>query len=186
MPVLFLMHPRVLLALLATKTHCWLLENVLSPRIQRAIPQWSFPGSTSAQGYSSPHTGPCIHLCWVPGDSFLMISPPCRGPSEGLHGPLGYWSLIPALCHDWTHREDICEFVQVIGEVKQYGTSTELWGHHQWQTSRETAILITTPWDLPFSWFLIHFTVHSSNPHFLSFPMRMLWETVPKALLKSR
>lgn len=39
---------------------------------------------------------------------------------------------------------------------------------------------------LPDSQFLIHLTVRMSIPHFLSEPMRMLWEKVSKVLLKSR
>jgi len=50
----------------------------------------------------------------------------------------------------------------------------------------DSELLITTLWVLPFSQFSIHLTDHSSSLHFLSFPRRILWETVSKALLKSR
>ncbi|KAK1197403.1 TENS3 protein, partial [Pygoscelis papua] len=46
--------------------------------------------------------------------------------------------------------------------------------------------LITSLWAQPFSQFSIHLTVHLSNPCFVSLFMRMLWETMIKALLKSR
>lgn len=42
---------------------------------------------------------------------------------------------------------------------------------HQW----------SQPSELSFSQFSIHFTVHSSNPHLLILPMRMLWERMSKA-----
>ena len=34
---------------------------------------------------------------------------------------------------------------------------------------------MTTLWVLPFSQFSVHLTDHSSSPHFLSFPRRILW-----------
>lgn len=47
-------------------------------------------------------------------------------------------------------------------------------------------LLITTLSAWQFSQFSHHLTVHLSNPYFISLSIRMLQETVPKALLKSR
>ncbi|KAK4811148.1 hypothetical protein QYF61_019779 [Mycteria americana] len=46
--------------------------------------------------------------------------------------------------------------------------------------------LITTPWARTFSQFSIHLAVCSSSPYINSFSMRILWERVSKAFLKSR
>ena len=71
--------------------------------------------------------------------------------------------------------------------LNKTGSSTSHWEHYlSTDLQLDSALMITTLWALPVSKFSIHLTVHSSIPHFLSLSTRMLWETVSKALLKSK
>ena len=66
-------------------------------------------------------------------------------------------------------------------------SSTDPWGTLlKADLQLDSVPLLTTLLDWPVSQFLIQFTVHSSIPHFLIFIIRMVWETVSNALLKSR
>lgn len=119
-------------------------------------------------------------LCWSFGLLLLKFSI--------LHLPLvGHWiSLCPAL--------QPIKLLNAHQRLRQYCTISKLaegtlyplmgWKRptQKWSLGSppttgfllDFTLLIMTFWDLPFSQLLIHLTVHSSNPHFLSLPMRML------------
>lgn len=74
-----------------------------------------------------------------------------------------------------------CAFIQVINEkLNNTGPSTGSWGTPLAAGFQPDSVL---HWALPF---LIFLAVHLYYPHFLSILVRILWETVLKALLKYR
>lgn len=85
--MLFLMHPRIPLAVLATRTH-WPMDIFLSTRTSGSFSK-ELPSSRSPPvcpgpwGYSSPGAGPCTCLCWIADSSSLLISPPVEVPQKG-------------------------------------------------------------------------------------------------------
>ncbi|XP_064323789.1 uncharacterized protein LOC135316058 [Phalacrocorax carbo] len=75
----------------------------------------------------------------------------------------------------------------LMNMLNRTGPSTDPWGTPPVTGLQpDSARLIMTLGVLILSEFCVHLTVPSSNPHFLSLPVRMLWETVSNALLKSR
>lgn len=104
--------PQAPLASLAPRTHCWLMESLVSTRTTRAFstlllssrsPQPVLGCGIILQEYG----GACICLSWISEGCSLSISPNCPGPSEGLHSTLEYWPLLPDLSHQWTKTPDI-------------------------------------------------------------------------------
>lgn len=125
-----------------------------------------------------------VFYCWTQ----LLSLNVCANvhPSDGMHSTLGYQPLLQSLFYQQTCKGGILPFHQsLMNKLNNIGTSVE--------PQRTVACfrldpvpLITTLWVLLFSHFSIHLTAHSSNPHFLSLLMRMLWKTELKALLKLR
>ena len=179
------MHPRMPLAFLAARAHCWLIVNLSSTRTPRFL---------SAELLSS-RSIPSLYWCMG------LFLPRCRT----LHLPL--LNLIRFLsaqlsslsrCHwmaaqpAWCiyHSSQFC-VISKLGEVhsnsssrslmnklNKTGPSTDPWGTPLVTSLQLDSVpLMTTLWVLPFSQFSIHCTDHSSSPQFLSFPRRMLWET---------
>lgn len=71
----------------------------------------------------------------------------------------------------------------VMKTLTETGPHPDHWGTPQTLGLQvDSAPLITTLRALPFTQFSIHLTLHSSNPHFLSFPTRIFRETASKAL----
>ena len=99
LPVLILVHPRIPLALLATRTQCELMDISLSSRTPR-----SFSAELLAAGL------PILYWCRLFLPRCRTLHSPllnfrwffsahlCQGPSEGLHSTLRYQPLLPALC----------------------------------------------------------------------------------------
>lgn len=76
LPMLFLMHPRVLLAHGQLSGHQFLLPRSCLPAGQ--------PQPMLVPGVFFPRCRICICFCWTLGSSPLPVSPPCQGPSEEL------------------------------------------------------------------------------------------------------
>lgn len=97
---------------------------------------------------------------WI-SDCSLPISPLCWGLSGGLHSPLEYHPLLPALRHQGTCWAGLCPFIWVIDEqVKrywvQYWTLGDTTGDRHWSVPLITDSLgsafqpvLTVPSDSP-------------------------------------
>ena len=100
------MHPRIPLAFLATRAHCWLLVNLLSTRTPRSLSTELFSNRSAlslywCNGLFLPrwrNTCPC----WTSSSSSLPNSPACPGITEWQHSLLVYPPLLPVLCHQQT------------------------------------------------------------------------------------
>jgi len=82
----------------------------------------------------------------------------------------------------------LCPIIEIINMIFK-----EYWPQYQflrYTTSDWPPLdfmsLITTAWSWQVSQFSVHFTVHLAKPYLISLSVRMLWETVSNALLKSR
>ena len=103
------MHPRIPLAFLAARAHCWLMVNLSSTRTPRSLSaellsSRSVPACTGAWGCSSPGAGPCPCPCWTSWGSSVPNSPACPGLAEWQHSLLVYLPHLPVLCSQQTER----------------------------------------------------------------------------------
>jgi len=110
------MHPRIPLAFLAARAHCWLMVNLLSIRTPRSLSvellsSRSAPACTGSWGYSSLGAGPCACPCWTSSSSSAPNSPASPGHAEWQHSLPVYLPLLPASCHQrtcWGYIQGTC------------------------------------------------------------------------------
>ena len=190
------MFPRIPLAFLTTRAHCWLMVK-LSTRT---------PGSLATELHSSRST-PSLYWCmelFLPRYStlhlfllnfvrFLSAQLSSLSRSRGMAAqPSGVSTTPPSFVSpaNLLRVHSVLSFRLLKKRLNKTGTSTNLWGIPLVTGLQlDSAPLMATLWVLPLSQFSIHLTVqsvHSSSPLFMSFPVRMLWEIASKALLKSR
>ncbi|PKU44015.1 hypothetical protein llap_5686 [Limosa lapponica baueri] len=146
------------------------------------------------------------HPILIPGVALSQVQDPALGLVE-LHevhmGPLlelvqapmdGIQSLrhdnctTQFLCHPHLGESVLNPTVYVMNEV--FG---QCWSQYGPQESPlvtdlhlDIELFTTTLWMQPSNQFLIHQTVHPSNPYLSNLERRMLWETMSKALQESR
>lgn len=100
---------------------------------------------------------------WI-SDCSLPISPLCWGLSGGLHSPLEYHPLLPALCHQGTcwAGASAPSSESLMNKLNYTGSSIEPWGTPL-VTGTGVCHWLQTLWDLPFNQFsLSPQTVHWS------------------------
>lgn len=113
----------------------------------------------------------CTHLSSLLGGSTAFW---CISHSSKSHNISNLFNGTPSFHpgHWWTILETTAPSTTPWGPLLATGLQLD------------SALLFTTLRARPISQFSIHFTVLSSNQHFLSLPMRIWRETVPKALLE--
>jgi len=138
-------------------------------------------------GCLDPDLRPCIWICWTSWHS--------RGPTAQAYVGLSGWHPVPracqlyhmAWCHPQTCRECTWSPCQCLMKMlKSTSPSNDPWGVPLiTYLHLNIEALTTTIWVWSRNQFLIHQTVHPSDPY-VSTLERMSWKIMSKALLKSR
>ncbi|XP_055576153.1 uncharacterized protein LOC129736772 [Falco cherrug] len=132
--MLLLMHPRVLLAALATRAHCWLVGNLLSTSTPTSFsaelpPSRPAPARTGAWGCSSPGADPTLAFA---GLHQVPLCPALQPVPVSLNGSAASWCISHSsqLCVTCKRSEgsSVPSSWSLMSKLNRTGPSTDPWG----------------------------------------------------------
>jgi len=152
---------------------------------QQGCAQFFYPPACIDNGSChDPVARPCAWICRTSGGSPGLTAWSCLGSLWMASHPSGMSSW----CHPQTCWGCIQSLCQCHGRrYESVGPSADPWGAPPvTDLHPDVKPLTTTLWVRSCKQFLIHETMHLSNPYRSSLERRILWWTVSKALLKNR
>lgn len=159
------MQPRIPLAFLVTRTHCWLMFNSESNRTSRSFSAKlscfpaGWPVVCTVWGCSSWGSGLCDSPCWIPQVCQLQCFQPTEVPLQG--GLLSFVSSAYLLRVNSTPSSR--SFMKMLNKT---GLSNDPW---------DTPLIPTRLCTIDHYPSFQSTSVSSARPHFKSFSMRTLW-----------
>jgi len=175
-------------------SECSTPGEVMLAHIQLAINQhpqilFSSPCTWLPWGYHDPDARPCTWICWTSWSSPGLTAQAClilsgwyaisSGMLTAEHSLVSFTNLLRV------HLIPL--LMSLIKTLKSISPSIDPWGIPLvTDLHLDIESLATTSCEQSCNQPLIHQTVHPSNPYLSNLESRMLWETMSKALLKSR
>ena len=189
---LCLMQPRGLLVFFVVRTRCWLPVSLLATRTPRSFTaklllSWPIPSLSCCLGLSLPRSRtlnfPLLnftrflsaHFSSMPRSLWMA-----EYTSAVSDTPPGF--VLSANLLSVHYAPTLRPLMKMLNSS---GPSIKPWGTLLVTGIQLDLVLwITELWAWQFSHFPVHLTVHLSNLYFIILPARILFEAMPKALLK--